>query len=565
MSTESADDALIDLVGRTCEGNPLYIEEMLKWLVEQGRIDVQDGHASLTAPHTGPHLPTSLAQLIAARIDALDAAGKGALQLASVIGMQFSERLVAEAAGLEDAAPLLTSLTNHGLIQRVELGRFTFASELVHKASTRGILRVQRTDYHRMVAAALEVVHADDLDSHAEALTRHCGSGGRPIDAARYAFKAGQGHEAEYALERAASLYQLGLKALENAPRIPDTWDARTQGEATLHLHLGKVLLSVGEKLRGMRDLQLALDISADAGLPWVEVRTHLELGRAYLERGRLVLSGAHLGQAQALLRIEPDRDLEQKASEWAAVLAFEQGKNAEAEALWQQALAHAIGDPAAEARCEIGLANRYLRNGRYDEAGPLLDRALIAVRSVDDRILEGRVLNNLGLMYSWAGKHQEALGCYRQSLEVREGMGYLRGVVVNHHNIADTHFQLGDWARAHVSFERSRDLARDMGWEHGISLNEVYLAYIEASQDNSDVTAILAATETARALGDAEITTTGGWLAGRFLAEQDRIPEARDQLERALDDARRWDLIPMIELIELTVKELAEPSKPTG
>lgn len=557
LGAETVDQPLVARVVRTCEGNPLYVKELLTWLLEQGQVTVEEGHASLTEPAADPRLPTSLAALIGARLDALGPGSKGAIQLAAVIGLEFEEGLLAAAIGLDDPSPLLDELSAHGLVTRQRTNRWAFASELIHRAALHGILANQRRDYHRMIALAIEAVHHDALEPWHEALATHCAEGGRPIDAARHAFQAGRAHEDRHELDRARALYRRGVEVLGQADRTPDTWDARVQGEATLNVHLGKVCLALGDRDAGQRALQLALDTASDAGLPWIEVQAHVELGRCYLESGRHDLAGAHLGQARALLRIEPDPGLEQLALEASAGLAFETGRNDEAERLWNDALAHAADDPVARARCEIGLANRYLRVGRHDEATRLLSRALEAARSVGDRILEGRVLNNLGLLHSWAGRHEEALASYRRALEVREGIGYVRGVVINHHNVGDTHFQLGDLARAFVAFQRSQELADEMGWPRGVVLNEVYLAYIHATQGTSGVEGILEATERARALGDAEITTAGSWLAGRFLAEQGRDAEARAQLQQALADARRWELAPMVAMIQRTAESL--------
>lgn len=272
-------------------------------------------------------------------------------------------------------------------------------------------------------------------------------------------------------------------------------------------------------------------------------------------------MANAHLGQARALVRFEDDVELQRETLEAAAGLAFDEGRNAEAEALWQEALQLAGDDAAARARCEIGLANRYLRCGEHAQAEPLLRSALQAARAAGDRILEGRVLNNIGLLHSWTGGLEKALEYYRKALEVREGIGYTRGIVVNHHNIGDTHFRAGDYARAWVAFERSRELAEEMGWPRGVVLNEIYLAHIDAIRGQADVEPLLEAIERARALGDAEIATAGAWLAGRYLIEERRFDEARDQLERALGEARAWDLLPMAGLIE----EMLEGIHPEG
>ncbi len=550
------EDGILQLLYGTCEGNPLYIEEMLKFLVSSSRIVVDDGVARLADPIAEHELPHSLQALVTTRIDELEPAARGLLRLAAVVGREFQLPVLEEAAGL-DPSPLIFDLLAHGLVVRESAEEWAFSSQLVHEAALRGTLGVQRRDYHRLVAAALEKVYEGRLEPHYEALVNHCAEGGRPLDAARYAYRAGEELERKQFLERARRVFQSGLEHLARAERNPDDWDARNQGEAMLDLHLGQVLLLLGESSSGMQRLRLALDISSEAGMPWVEGRAHLALARSYIAQSRWLLASAHLSQARATLRIEDDPEVAREAAELTAVLAFEQGQHEEADALWSEALALSQDDPASMARCQVGLANRHIHHGDYERGREWLQAALATSRQAGDRILEGRVLNNLGLVHSWAGELDEALQYYRAALHVREGVGYTRGVVVNHHNIGDVHFQKQDYTRARVSFDRSRELARQIGWDRGIVLNEIFLAYLGAQAGEHGVEPILEAVDRARSLGDAEVMTAGEWLAGRWLLENNHVREGRSQLERALQDAEANDLQPMVDLISERLHDL--------
>jgi len=554
LGVKEVDGPVIALLERTCEGNPLYLEEMLEYLVATDRVTL-DGAKAVLEPRADLKLPHSLQALLSARIDALDSASRGLLQLAAVAGSSFTLPLLAEAAGLPDPQPLVVDLLAHGLVVR-EPGTdsYELASDLVREAVLRGTLGIQRRDYHRLVARALESVYAGRLDPYLEALVTHCAEGGRLVDAARYAHQAGRILEQQGFLERARALYVRGLELLRSGRSADDT-DARVQGEAMLELRVGVVHLLLANTVEGHRRLHVALDISSEAGLGWIEAQAHVALGRSLLQEGRTGLAGAHLTQARELLRSDPDPKIELETVEALATLAYEEGRNVEAEDLWQRALELAKDDPAAFARCQIGLANRYLRSGDHDRAQGLLEQALTTSRGAADRILEGRVLNNIGLLHSWAGRHTDALRYYRAALELREGIGYTRGVVVNHHNIGDVHFHQGDHAKAWVAFERSRAIAEEIGWDRGVSLNDVFLAYLSSS--NGSVDAILAATERARTLGDAEVVATGLWLAGRWLAERGRDAEARAQLAAALTEAGRFELKPMVDVIRETLLQI--------
>jgi serine/threonine protein kinase/tetratricopeptide (TPR) repeat protein len=555
LGASSVDPAVVELLARTCEGNPRYVEEVLRSLVDGGHLTVERGHARLAAAAPGTPLPVSLQALVTARIDALDPASRGLLQLAAVIGPTFSQVVLAHAAGLPDPTPMLLDLSNHGLLVRDAgpAGEWSFTSDLVQEAASRGSLGVQRRDYHRLVSKAYEAVFADRLELVFEPLCAHCAQGDRPLDAARYAHRAGQRLEADGFFERARKAYRLGLEQVR-AAQGPDGYDARVQGEAMLEYRLGCVELLLGSARDGHHHLRLALDISSEAGLPWIEARVHVALGRSLLQDGRAAVAEAHLAQALELLRREPDGEVEREAVETAALLAFEGGRNDDAERLWHRALALAGEDAAASARCRIGLANRYLRMGDGDRALAALQVALATARAAKDRLLEGRVLNNIGLVHAWARRTDDALRCYREALELREGLGYTRGVVVNHHNIGDVWFQANDHARARLSFQRSRELAASIGWARGVVLNDVFLAYLEAS---ADAGGILEATGRAQALGDAESAVTGLWLAGRWALEHDQARAAREPLQQALDEATRLGLRPMADTVRTTLEGL--------
>ncbi len=546
LDAVTVDDALANIVERSCEGNPLYVEELVKYLVNSGRVIVDEGVARLSADQDVP-VPDTLAGVVGARIDRLDSAAKGALQLAAVIGMVFQASLLAEAAGVPDPSPILAELVGNGLVALVNGhgDNWTFSGELVHRAALRGILGVQRRDHHRMVAAAIERTDPEHRVHSAEVLAGHCAAGGRFLDAARYAYRAGERLEKAHALENARDCYERGLGYIREERERPEVWDARVQGEAMLALRLGVVAMLLGDSRRGEKSIQLALDIASDAGISWVEVRAHVELGRSYLQRGKFELASAHLAQAREQLHLHRDAELELEAIEASAVLAHDRGDNEEAELQWQEALLRAQQNPSATARCLIGLATRHLRAGAPDEAAPLLERAEVAARAARDRILEGRVLNNIGLLHMSAGRGDEALTYFRRALEVREGIGYVRGMVVNYHNIGDVHFSRGDLAHAGVSFDRSREMALEAGWERGVVINEVYLGYLDAvrGREAEGLARIAKGAEEARRLGDLETAVTGEWLAGRWFIEQKRWDAARERLAVARAEADRYGL----------------------
>ncbi len=513
--------SLTALIARTCEGSALYVVELLRYLSHEGLVATEDGVAELVGPE--PALPGSLAGLIAARIDTIDPAAKGALQLAAVIGQSFTGHLLADSIGLDDAGGILATLRAQGLVIGGEApDTFAFASTFVREAALRGTLGVQRRDYHRLIAAALERRLGAGAPDWTEALARHCGHGGRPLDAARYAYTAGQKHEEAQSLTRAATCYTDGLAWIASVPDTAEHWDARVQGEAMLLLRLGAVKLTLGEPGAGTRALRLALDVTEEANLPWIEARVHLQLGRHHLTTGAHPAARAHLESARRLAQLDSDATLELEVMEATAALAHADGRNEEARALWGDAIEGAP-DARARARALVGLAGSLLRADRLDEAEPLLQDALAVARELSDRLLESRVLNGLGMLAAFRDDHTTAIAHFRASLAVREAVGFARGAAVNHHNIGDVWFLRGDLPRASVAFARSRELAVEAGWKRGVVLNDAHLAFVDALRDGTPeaLRAGLQRLEDAHAhataLDDPETRTTAAWLSARL------------------------------------------------
>ncbi len=522
---------LMDLVSRTAEGNPLYIEAVVKALQTEGRIVIEGDRARMTAPERDPGLPPGLDALIAARIDALDLASRGALQIAAIIGSSFSLALLAESAGLDDPRPLVDSLVQHGLVapdENREEGRYAFTSHLVLEVVRRSILGVQRRDFHRMVAGGIERLFAEHLEPHRLALAEHCAYGGRFLDAARHASRAGDLLRRQQLLERAAEVWDRGIGWIRDAQDAGVDAQACTLGEALLRLKSGEVWALLGNPQRATGHLQLALDIAEEIRDAEIEARALLALGRLYMSAGKVSMARMHL---EAAIQAAEDRPWGQEvavqALEALGMLAYDAGDVIASDRHYEEALDWAAEDQALAARALLGLAGRHIRVGDELAAMELLLRAKAKAEEASDRILVGRIVNNIGIVHLQAGRYPEALEEFRTALEIREGLGYRLGVIINLHNIGDAYLRMGDEARAWASFDKSRTLANEANWERGVVMNEAFLAYLEGGRsgqtDDAATERLRQALERARALSDAETEVTGGVAAGAPPAEPRR------------------------------------------
>ena len=515
LGAESIGPDLTRLVHRAAEGNPLYLEEVLKTLRQNGRIWYEGRRARLKDPHLDLGLPDTLAGLIAARVDALDPLAKGALQVAAIIGLGFSPVLLGEAVGADEPMALVGELVRAGLVTpdgRSPDTAYSFASVLVWDCVNRGILGLQRREYHRMVAAAMERVYADRLDTVVEAFAQHCHAAGRVRDAITSIYRAGEDHRAAQFFERALDCFLRGIGWHDAAPRA----EKDAQVEARLHVAAGETARILG-LASAERMLTVALDIAAEAGPRVAEARALLGLGQIYAAKGKFALARANIEDAVGISRRAGDLSLHVQCLEALGALELDAGEVDEARRIYEKGLAAAGDRGDLAARMLLGLANHAARRGDDEASHELLQRALPHAEASGDRVLLGRVLNNRGIALLDAGKPAEALVEFRRALEIRRGLGYRQGELVNLHNIGDALLRMGDHARAWAAFEQSRELARDCASERGVSMNDVYLHYLRGLRGEEVRADLAAAGAEAARLGEPESALLARWFAARL------------------------------------------------
>lgn len=173
-----------ELVLRKAEGNPYFVEEVVRWFVDCGMVrETSDGlDWDETSDITDATIPDSLQSLLMARMDRLTGEAKDTLQLASVIGREFYHSILGKISDSTlELDKQLTTLENQELIQeqvrQPEL-QYIFKHELARDAAYSSILRRRRRELHRQVAEAMESVFQGDLETNSHRLGYHFSEAG---------------------------------------------------------------------------------------------------------------------------------------------------------------------------------------------------------------------------------------------------------------------------------------------------------------------------------------------------------------------------------------------------
>ncbi len=251
------------LITRT-EGNPLFLEESVRSLVETRTLIGGRGAYRLARDATAAQVPTTVQAILAARIDRLSLDDKRLLQAAAVIGkdVPFALLLAVADLGEEDLRRGLAHLQAAEFLYEARLFpdlEYTFKHSLTHEVTYGGLLQERRRDLHARLVDAIETLHRDRLGEQIERLAHHALRGEVWDKAVPYLRQAGLKAAARSALPEARSWFEQALEVLESLPETRSTLEHGFE----IRLELRPMLGQLGEYPRVLKRLLEAESIAA--------------------------------------------------------------------------------------------------------------------------------------------------------------------------------------------------------------------------------------------------------------------------------------------------------------
>jgi class 3 adenylate cyclase len=211
------------------EGNPLYLEQLLRSLFETGGLRAR-GTWALTVP--AAQLPTGLESLLVARIAALPRDARRVAQVGAVLGRAFSPGVLALVPDVEELERNLMRLLRANIIREsrpLPDREYTFTHGLLQEAALATLTRARRRELYRLVAEACERAFADSLDDNLELLAFYCARGGNLERALEYLERAANRATSLRAETHAAHLWSRAAAVAEkvNDPSARDRIERR--------------------------------------------------------------------------------------------------------------------------------------------------------------------------------------------------------------------------------------------------------------------------------------------------------------------------------------------------
>jgi tetratricopeptide (TPR) repeat protein len=575
LLNERAPEDFVEGIYHETEGNPFFIEEVCKSLVENGGLTFQDGHWQ--HPDLSElQIPQSVRVTIQARLGKLPADYQEVLRMAAILGRDFDYEVLARAVEMDEEL-LIEALEQAEHAQLIEEtgsqkgGTFRFVHALIPMTLLEGLIGLRRRKLHRRAAEAIEQLRPDDL----EALAYQYSQAEVPEKALRYLSSAGRRAQARYANEDAIRYYSAALEFCEQERECFVLLAARERvyhlvarrQEQMADLHSMQILAEQLDDDRLRFDALLALADYA-AHTDYIRAATPAEQALALAQK---MADAVRQGRALYILAFIANFDGNQRRSIEYLNQAMDKFQAAGQEpdiipCLYLLSLAHinlgehAAGQQAAEQAVQL---SRKLKDRRQEaislrrlgialdsqdrksEALELFQAALILHREVGDRAEECNALNAIAGVLAGMGRLDEARPYFEEGLELAESIGQDLAVGMIIGNMMAFYYQgQGDYQGGLDLLERylkHGHTSGDQGLVFTLSRSATEI-YAEIGQYNAALHAAEAALQVAeqRDLDRAKIELMA-WC-GRLHALMDNFRDAHARLESALEKVKGSD-----------------------
>jgi tetratricopeptide (TPR) repeat protein len=416
---------LRDLIVRKAEGNPFFLEEVLKSLLEVGVLRQRDGQYVLTKHISEIYVPNTIQDVIMARIDRLEETPKRTLQLASVIGREFTVRLLERISDVK--APLARFLQELKVLEFIYERSFSpelaymFKHALTHDVAYHSLLMQRRKALHRLIAMAIEDLYAERLPESYEMLAYHYERGEAWEKALEYLVKAGHKAQQAYANPEAREHYS---RALDLCERLGEAVEPATR--MTIYAGKGAVHLLLSEFRASIEAHQRLLEVARHVGDRHKEAEALYQIGMGFQWAHEFEQALEFSHQAQALAAEIGNQNILAASLFVIAGVHSLTGKLDEATHGLAEALrvSREAGEIGREGFTLSLLGAVHNRRGEYEQALQLLEQGFTIGQAHDLPFIVLWIDWNKGLTYGGKGEYAAALGALQEALVLSDRLG---------------------------------------------------------------------------------------------------------------------------------------------
>ncbi|MCK4949804.1 MAG: tetratricopeptide repeat protein [Thermoplasmata archaeon] len=485
------DEEFVSRMYSETEGNPLFIIQLLKYLVEDGIVEPEEGIWRLSKPLDEVTIPSKVYNLVVRRLDRVEKEDRKVLDYACVNGELFTSAVLTAAlnARKSDVLERLRDLERTHRLINSRNGSFKFDHAKIKEVLYNEIPEELRREYHEIIADSIEALNRDEPESVIGDLAFHyynSRNGGKALD---YLTRAAEKAKKDYSNEEAIRFY---FEALE----FEDDKKKRRE----MLVALGDIYKLIGEYDKGMESYEKALECAREDGTK-AEIKT--KIGGILCRAGEYDDSIRISSEARELVR-----DTECKEE--------------------------------ADSLNIIGTLHWY--GGEYDRALEFLEKSLRIQEKIGDQRGIAASLGNIGNVHSERGEYDSALEWHEKSLGIFERIGESRHIAACLISMGQVHFRRGEYDKALEFHSRGLEIARRTG-----AKEQIIWACLGTSRADTDRNALKEALEFCKRayslsteLGAEGAIAESRCVFGTIYSEQKMWKESIENFERSIEILER-------------------------
>jgi len=461
----------VHLVHRQTEGNPFFVEEVVRTLVDRGDVYRKDGRWEGRSVDD-LEVPKSVRSVVGQRLARLSTGSQEVLREASVLGPAFTFpdlHLMCARDEAELEAAVEEALAS-GLLR--ETGRDTYA---FNHALTQGTLYGELSSrkkrrLHLAAGQALEQLAEPARNLRIPELAWHYLEADDPEPALHWALEAGRAARELFAYDEAERHYRT---ALELARELKD---AKAEVRATEEL--GRVLRTVARYDESIKVFDEAIQLHRAAGNAAGERWATAHIGRVHALKGTTALGIERVGELVNAIEARngddgPELSTGGLAALYTALADLYQASNrsedqlaAAEKALEVARLTHdASAGARIQAEGQIWRASALAELGELNDARKMFEEIIPLAESTGDGLILSRALNSLATIYSEAGQYDREQAYIERALEASEASGDPTRTAYMNHRLGWFLLVRGKLADAEPYLERAASMWRALGW----------------------------------------------------------------------------------------------------
>ncbi|MHC1576062.1 MAG: tetratricopeptide repeat protein, partial [Methanosarcinaceae archaeon] len=438
---EEVPKTFLDRVYDRTEGNPFFVQEVLRGLVNEGVIDMA-GYTWLNQVDMNKvSIPSTLEEMVSRRIARLSPEVLKVLKYASIIGLQFNFKhlLALVDRPEEEVLDALDELIDQRLVHEEggsDEETYRFDNAIIRDLAYASLSKSRKRLIHNKIGEILEAEYKDDISPIIFDLAYHFDKGKEFRKALYYMIKAGEGASVIYAYHEALNYFSDANEALGHL----ESSDGNTQIREGLLFNIGYCEETLGDWDSALEDYNRAQQLTTHSRHMKLHGQILRHIGDVHRRKGDYGLADINYKNAVTAARIAKDY--------------------------------HTLAESYR------GLGYISWRRGRYSKATKEYESSIKYARKIKDHSVIAVIFIEVGNLYNSKGQSTKALDHYHRALDILERSGDMFDITRAYNNIGDVYLGREDYGKAVEFFRQSERYARKVG-----NINMAYWALFNTAE----------------------------------------------------------------------------------